>query len=182
MTYNNSVSAVQQRIRRLPKLLGEVTDTMRKNDAQHMIAYWKSGILNGEFKLTPLSSATVAKKIRLGYSKPQNPLYGLGMDGAYTYIKGLRMFKTKNGYVVRMTGKHHDSKIDNEGLLMIHEYGCNLKHGRIPARPALHMAYNKVLKEIAERDPALLEAINAYLKTGNEDLIRKIKGRYEKGN
>lgn len=177
MKYSNSVGAVKQRIRRLPKLIGTEIETMRKRDAQRLIELWRSGLLNGEFKLTPLSQATINKKIKLGYNAPTNPLYGLGMDGAHTYIKGLRYFKKSKGYVVRMTGKHHDSKIDNKGLLLIHEYGCNTPHGRIPARPALNMAYKELMKEIKNRDKAITDAINQYLKTGNEDLITKIKSR-----
>lgn len=177
MNYSNTPSAVRQRIRRLPKILGEIVDTMRKRDAEHVIQYWRSGLLNNSFNLAPLSPATIQKKIKQKYSAPNNPLYGLGMDGAYTYIKGLRYFKTKNGYVVRMTGRHHDSKIDNKGLLMIHEYGCNLKNGRIPARPALHMAYEQLLKEIQQRDASVTDAINVYLKTGNDELLKRIKSR-----
>ena len=177
MKYSSNISAVRQRIRRLPKIAIDIIQTSRKKDAQKCIGYWKSGLLNDEFKLTPLAPSTIKKKIKLGYSKPTNPLYGLGMDGAHTYIKGLRMFRTKNGYVIRMVGKHHDSKIDNHGLLMIHEYGCTTKHGRIPARPALNLAYRKTINELKKRDVMIVDAINELLKTGNDSLLQEIKSR-----
>lgn len=167
MKYSQRTEAVKARIKRLPKLYESSIETMRKRDADDFIVYWRSGLLNNEFKLTPLADSTIQRKIRLAYAKPQNPLYGLGLEGSYTYIKGMRKFKTAKGYVVRMTGKHHDSKIDNHGLLMVHEYGCTLKNGgRIPPRPAMHRAYDHVLKDIKKRDGALRNRINRYLRTG----------------
>lgn len=167
MTYSKKTSAIKARIRRLPKVYLDHISTARKRDARDFIEYWKSGILNNEFKLTPLSDRTVARKIRLGQSRPQNPLYGLGFEGTHTYIKGMRIFRTDDGYVVRMTGRHHDSNIDNHTLLLIHEYGCTLKNGgRIPARPAMHEAYSRVLSDIKKRDSAMAQSINGYLRSG----------------
>lgn len=167
MTYSQNVKAVQARIKRLPRIYKDKIESMRKRDANDFITYWRSGLLNNEFKLTPLADSTIARKIRLAYAKPQNPLYGLGFEGAHTYIKGMRVFRTKEGYVVRMTGKHHDSKIDNHGLLLIHEYGCTYKDGhRLPARPAMHEAYKRVLKDIKKRDSAMTKSINHYLRSG----------------
>lgn len=167
MTYSQKTSAIKARIKRLPRIYKDRIDTMRKRDANDFISYWRSGLLNNEFKLTPLADSTIQRKIRLGMSRPQNPLYGLGLEGAHTYIKGMRVFRTKDGYVVRMTGKHHDSKIDNRGLLLIHEYGCTYKDGhRLPARPAMHEAYKRVLKDIKKRDSAMTGKINAYLRSG----------------
>lgn len=167
MIYSQKTSAIKARIKRLPKIYKDRIDTMRKRDAKDFISYWRSGLLNNEFKLTPLADSTIQRKIRLGMARPQNPLYGLGLEGAYTYIKGMRIFRTAKGYVVRMTGKHHDSKIDNHGLLLIHEYGCTLKNGgRLPARPAMHEAYKRVLKDIKKRDSAMIDKINSYLRSG----------------
>jgi hypothetical protein len=167
MTYSQTTSAIKQRIKRLPKIYKEHIESARKRDANEFISYWKSGILNNEFKLTPLADSTITRKIKLGMARPQNPLYGLGLEGAHTYIKGMRIFRTAKGYVVRMTGKHHDSKIDNHELLLIHEYGCTLKNGgRIPARPAMREAYKRVLKDIKKRDSAMTSKINAYLRSG----------------
>ena len=167
MTYSQKTSAIKARMKRLPKIYKDYIYTARKRDANDFISYWKSGLLNNEFKLTPLADRTIQYKIQLAYAKPQNPLYGLGLEGAHTYIKGMRIFRTAKGYVARMTGKHHDSKIDNHGLLLIHEYGCTLKNGsRIPARPAMHEAYKRVLKDIKKRDSAMMSKINAYLRSG----------------
>lgn len=167
MKYSQNVEAVKQRVRRLPKLYQDYISTARKRDGHDFIKYWQSGLLNNEFKLTPLDPKTIKRKIRMGYSRPQNPLYGLGLDGSYTYIKGMRLFRTSKGYVVRMTGRHHDSKIDNHGLLMIHEYGCVLRNGgRIPPRPVMQKAYEKVLSDISKRDQALLGRISNFLRSG----------------
>ena len=167
MKYSQKTSAIKARIKRLPKIYKEHIEVMRKRDADDFISYWRSGLLNNEFKLTPLADSTIQRKIRLAYAKPQNPLYGLGLEGAHTYIKGMRIFRTKEGYVVRMTGKHHDSKIDNHSLLLIHEYGCTYKDGhRLPARPAMHEAYKQVLKDIKKRDKAMSRSINNYLRSG----------------
>lgn len=167
MKYSQKTSAIKARIKRLPRIYKEHIEVMRKRDANDFVSYWKSGLLNNEFKLTPLADSTIQRKIRLAYAKPQNPLYGLGLEGAHTYIKGMRIFRTKEGYVVRMTGKHHDSKIDNHGLLLIHEYGCTYKDGhRLPARPAMHEAYKQVLKDIKKRDKAMSRSINNYLRSG----------------
>ena len=167
MIYSQKTSAIKARLKRLPKIYEDRIDTMRKRDAKDFISYWRSGILNNEFKLTPLADSTIQRKIRLGMARPQNPLYGLGFEGAHTYIKGMRIFRTAKGYVVRMTGKHHDSKIDNHTRLRIHEYGCTLKNGgRLPARPAMHEAYKRVLKDIKKRDSAIADKINDYLRSG----------------
>lgn len=167
MKYSQNVEAVRQRVRRLPQLYKDYVSTARKRDAKDLIAYWRSGLLNNEYKLTPLSQSTIDRKIRLGYTRPQNPLYGLGMDGSHTYIKGLRLFRTSKGYVVRMTGRHHDSKIDNLGLLRIHENGCILRNGgRLPPRPVLKESYRRVLQDIKERDSAMADRINEYLRSG----------------
>lgn len=167
MKYSQRTEVVKARIRRLPKIFHDKITSARKRDAKDFIAYWRSGILNNEFKLTELADETIAKKIRLGYSRPQNPLYGLGLEGSYTYIKGMRAFRTDAGYVVRMVGRHHDSKVDNHTLLLIHEYGCPLKNGgRIPPRPAMHEAYKRVLKDIRKRDSAMAKSINRYIRSG----------------
>lgn len=167
MTYSQNTKAVKARIKRLPRIYKDKIESARKRDANEFINYWRSGLLNNEFKLTPLVDSTIKRKIRLAYAKPQNPLYGLGLEGAHTYIKGMRAYRTKKGYVVRMVGKHHDSKIDNHGLLMIHEYGCTYKDGhRLPARPAMHEAYKRVLKDIKKRDSAMAKSINHYLRSG----------------
>lgn len=167
MKYSQKTSAIKARIRRLPKMYMDYIKSARKRDANAFITYWRSGILNNEFKLTPLADSTIQRKIRLGMTRPQNPLYGLGFEGAYTYIKGMRIFRTDKGYVVRMTGKHHDSDVDNRTLLLIHEYGCTLKNGgRIPARPAMHEAYKRVLKDIEKRDSAIADIISTYLRSG----------------
>lgn len=162
MRYSDKVAAINARIRRLPRLYEDYIKSSRDRDADRFIGYWKSGILNNEYKLTPLKAETVARKVRQGCARPNNPLYGLGEEGAHTYIKGMRKFRTKDGYVVRMTGKHHDSKVDNHALLLIHEYGL----GNNPKRPVMHESYKRTLEHIVTEDKAMVKTINEYLRNG----------------
>lgn len=162
MKYSARVQAVKARIKRLPRIYESHIKTVRKRDAHDFLEYWKSGILNNEYKLTPLTQATIDRKTRQGLARPTSPLYGLGFEGAHTFIKGMRIFRTSEGYVVRMTGRHHDSKLDNHALLLIHEYGL----GNAPKRPAMHESYARVLKQIKAEDRAMVRAINGYLRSG----------------
>lgn len=174
------IEHVKQRLKELPKMVGDTVEVTRKQDADLLIKYWRSGLLNNKFSLAPLSQRTIEQKIRLGYSRPTSPLYGLGMEGSYTYIKGLRIFKKSEGWVVRMTGRHHDSNIDNKGLFAVHEYGCNIKQGNrvvhIPARPAFHRAYQKVMKHDTMFDDLIMKIIARHIVSGRgRELADRIK-------
>ncbi|MBD5584146.1 MAG: hypothetical protein HDQ88_03620 [Clostridia bacterium] len=162
MKYSDRVAAVNARIKRLPRLYEDYIKSSRDRDADKYIGYWKSGILNNEYKLTPLKPETVVRKMKQGCARPTSPLYGLGLEGAHTFIKGMRKFRTSEGYVVRMTGKHHDSEIDNHALLLIHEYGL----GNNPKRPAMHKSYARVLEDIKRDDRAMVKTINQYIRNG----------------
>jgi hypothetical protein len=185
LVFSSNWTAVRQRIRRLPRLVEGVADAQRKRDAHELVTLWRSGIRDRKLHLLPLVPATIRKKIWSDYAKPRTPLYGLGLDGPRTYIKGMRVFKTKNGYRVQMIdGKHHKSNLTLKSLFIVHEYGTtiNKKNGgtfRIPSRPAMQRSYEALLRSIARRDPQeeLVKATEEFIRTGREELAKKVKSR-----
>lgn len=185
ITFSTNWNAVRQRIKRIPKIANGVADMQRSRDADDLISTWRNGLANNSFNLAPLKPATRARKARLGYRYPASPLYGLGLEGAKTYIKGMRKFKTRRGYTVHMIkGKHHKSDLPLSALFVVHEYGATIKTKggkiiKIPARPAMQKAYTRVLNRLKAKDPAkeFKLAINQFIKQGRQDLIKKIESR-----
>lgn len=183
--FSTNWHAVKQRIRKIPKIAEGTADMQRSRDADELIAIWRNGLINNSFALTPLKPETRARKTRLGYRYPSSPLYGLGLEGTKTYIKGMRKFKTKHGYTVHMIhGKHHKSKLPLNALFIVHEYGADIKttSGKIihiPARPAMQKSYARLLNRLKAKDPSLefSLAVNEYIKTGRTALIKKIEQR-----
>lgn len=185
VVFSSNWNAVRQRIRRLPRLVDGVADAQRKRDAHELVTLWRSGIKDRKIYLVPLVPATIRRKRRIGYSKPETPLYGLGLDGPRTYIKGMRVFRTKRGYVVRMIdGRHHKSKLSLSSLFTVHEYGTTIKTKggaiiRIPPRPAMQRAYESLLRSISARDPKaeLVAAAEEFIQTGRESLSQRVHSR-----
>jgi hypothetical protein len=185
ITFSTNWSAVKQRIRRIPKIAEGIADMQRSRDADELISIWRNGLINNSFSLVPLKPDTKARKARLGYRYPSSPLYGLGLEGSKTYIKGMRKYKTKRGYTVHMiNGKHHKSKLPLSALFVVHEYGTTIEKRdgtiiQIPARSAMHKAYAKLLRKLKAKDPSIefKLAINQYIKTSNQALIKKINDR-----
>jgi hypothetical protein len=185
ITFSTNWSAVKQRIRKIPKIAEGVADMQRSRDADELIAIWRTGLINNSFSLIPLKPDTRARKARLGYRYPSSPLYGLGLEGSKTYIKGMRKFKTKRGYTVHMiNGKHHQSKLPLSALFVVHEYGATIKahNGKlivIPARPAMQKSYTRLLNRLKANDPTIefTKAVNQYIAEGRHDLINKITSR-----
>lgn len=183
--FSTNWAAVKQRIRKIPTIAEGVAAMQRARDADDLIATWRAGLTGNTFRLVPLKQKTVDRKIALSYRYPTHPLYGLGLEGSYTYIKGMRKFRTKNGFVVRMIdGKHHTSKLSLASLFVVHEYGATImsSSGRpiiIPARPAMQKAYTRVLNRLKAQDPSLefRLAINQFILTGRRDLMQKIAER-----
>lgn len=183
--FSTNWNAVRQRIRKIPKIAEGVASMQRARDADELITLWRNGLINNTFSLIPIRPETRAKKARLGYRYPDSPLYGLGLEGSRTYIKGMRKFKTKRGYVVKMVkGKHHESKLPLSALFVVHEYGTTIRarNGRIiviPARPAMQKAYASLLRRLRAKDPAIefKLAVSQFMKTGRQELIKKIETR-----
>jgi len=187
ITFSTNWNATRQRIRKIPKIAEGVADMQRSRDADDLIAIWRNGLINNTFSLIPLKPDTRAKKARLGYRYPDSPLYGLGLEGSKTYIKGMRKFKTKRGYTVHMIkGKHHESKLPLNALFIVHEYGATItrngKTFRIPARPAMQKSYDVLLRRLKANDPTIefKQAVSQYMTTGRQELIKKITERAKK--
>ena len=155
-----NTDAIRARIRRLPEKVETMANSTTKRDALMLIAFFREGLEESSFPLPPLQLRTVQRKRKKGYSKPDNPLRGMGMEGTRTLASSLRVYKGGRGWVVKMPEvKHHESKLTVAHLLNIHENGLAIKgaHGaviRIPARPVFAMAYAKVMQWHSERDPS----------------------------
>jgi hypothetical protein len=183
--FSQNWDAVRKRIKALPRFAQGVADMQRKRDAQKLISYWRSGIMGNTLGLFALSPQTVARKMANGYAHPNSPLYGLGLEGSRTYIKGMRAFKTSRGYTVKMiNGRHHSSKLSLASLFIVHEYGTTIRGAggkiiRIPARPAMTKAYQKVIREISRADDSrdLKKACTEYLKSASSGTAKTIQSR-----
>lgn len=182
--FSKNWEAVRSRIRRLPQFAEGVADSQRKRDAENLISYWRSGLRENSLHLVPLKAETVARKIRRGYAMPASPLYGLGLEGTRTYIKGMRKFRTGKGYRVQMVNaRHHESKLSLKSLFIVHEYGTTIRRGdkiiRIPARPAMQAAYTKVMAEIKSNDPSveLRRAAGEYVAKGHSATAEAVRRR-----
>jgi len=182
MKFSQNYKAVQSRIKRLPVLVEGVADAQRKRDANALLAYWREGIQSGSLQLKPLKPRTISRKAKLGYSQPNTPLYGIGLDGKDSYIKGMRVFRKKKGWAVRMMDKrHHTSKLPLTALFIVHEYGTiiNTKNATIliPPRPAMAKAYQMVLRDIKKNDPnkEMAKAVNQFIRSGNRAMMDRVK-------
>ncbi|MDR2193869.1 MAG: hypothetical protein LBP19_05300 [Treponema sp.] len=157
--FSMNTEAIKKRIQRLPKKIGDTLETSSKKDALRFIKNYREGIRNNTFGLEPLQPATIKRKQRKGYARPESPLYGLGMDGRRTYTSSIRPYKTKKGWRVNVLNiKHHEADATVKTLFHIHEYGAVIHTSRavirIPARPAFKRAYDKTLLERSAEDPA----------------------------
>lgn len=174
-------SAIRQRIRRLPEMVDIAAETIRKRDAYKMVQYYREGITNGNFPFPSLAPSTIRQKRRKGYAKPENPLYAGGKEIANTLVRNYRVYKMRDGYIVKHTNvKHHESKLSVNHIAKIQEYGLVVNNGqaliRIPPRPAIHMAFKRVMQELSAKDPAkeVRQAVTRYLKGKGDDGLKAI--------
>jgi len=185
MSLSVNVGAIRKRIKRLPKIGDDLANTSSKRDALLLVKYYREGVGNGSFSLPSLQRQSIQQKIKKGYTKPQNPLYGLGIEGRRTLSSTLRVYKTWQGWRVKWPNKrHHSSKITVAQLAYIHEHGLIIQKGnniiRIPARPAFTMAYKRLVSEISSKDPSteVQRACAQYL-MGNDsvtgDMMRQVQ-------
>jgi hypothetical protein len=185
--FSKKYKAVQARIKRLPQLIEDTAKVLRKGDAYDLVMYWRNGIKNKSLRLASLKNTTIRRKKYLGYTKPSTPLYGAGDEAKDTYIKGMRVFPLKKGWAVKMMHRRHgDDKVYLDQLFNVHEYGAIINNGkaiiRIPSRPAMHRAYERVLKGIKRRDQndTIMRVCEEYLLTTRKDLYKRIKEKAEK--
>jgi len=186
--FNQSWHNKRKRINRLPKYAIGIVDLNTKGKAYDFIKLWQSNIRANALGVRRLKAKTVKAKQRLGYTRPDVPLYGLGDDDPHTFINMMRVFKIKDGYRVAPGRKrHHKSKLTLKELFNVHEYGCTISNGfgkgiriRIPARSTFFLTYADYLSEISRRrsDRAVRKAIKDYLERGREDLSRRIRSKY----
>lgn len=192
-------SAIVKRIQRLPKIALDMIRTSARGDAETLVGYFHDGIKDDEFGLLPLKDATISRKEAQGLDQPETPLYGLGdefIQGTYCNMMEVVCDEGKRKYLVKPRDDYHYSvkkdgnitrdKIKLSDLFIVHEYGCTIANGfgkgiliRIPPRPALRYAYEKIMLEKKRHDPAkpVRDAIRAYIKTGNDAAMKKIAER-----
>ena len=163
--FSDTYNAKMKRIRRLPKLVKQAADGIRKNN----------------FKLAKLDPKTVQAKRRQGFSKPNTPLYGAGDSGTNTYINMFFIKKIKNGYrIIARWALHHDAGIPLKVLFFIHENGAIINTGkaliRIPPRPAFRKAFARYLRRKikGETSKDVKEAIQETIKTGKTTKFRRV--------
>jgi len=173
--------AILSRIRRLPKLVNDAMDGQTKKDVINVIDEFKNGIKRNNFGLEALSELTIKSKELKGMEKPNAPLYGLGDSKKNSLINALAFRKIKNGYrLYRRRAKHHTANLPLNILLAIHEQGALIKTKnaliRIPPRPVVDKAITRALKKKKKNEPSrsVKKAINKLLKTGNENMFKKL--------
>jgi hypothetical protein len=132
------VGAIDKKIKRLNNLKGFYRRMMmgyNKKDSIRMIVNFQTGIRGQSLGLKRLTEFTVKDKSRMGLSRPDVPLYGMGDDLKDTLINSLRIKKTKNGFKVYASDNlHHEETNESQtlanlpmsALLTIHEHGCTI--------------------------------------------------------
>ena len=174
--YSKEYYAKKRRILQIPELGVAYIDAKLKKYAVDLIGTFQDGIRENSFNLIELKDKTIQRKQKLGYERPETPLYGKGDEQEKnSYINMLRIQKLKNGWKVKpSTGMHWSGKIKLKLLFCVHEYGTIIKIGkayvRIPPRPALSRAHERFLKEMRKSEPAreVKKAISEYINEGKD--------------
>lgn len=179
VTTNAAYRGMMKRISNLPQYSVNVVEAGAKKHAINVIKEFQNGIKNNTLGLDKLADLTVSRKKSAGMTKPQNPLYGEGMNKDNTYYYALRIKAVKQGrvQVVGRQAKHWKADLTLAHLLAIHEYGVTIitKTGQaiiVPPRPALKNAFEKVMKKLAKGEvPAMRKAIASYVQDGREQWL-----------
>jgi hypothetical protein len=165
-----------------PKLLEIYIDAMLKSTAEAYIKIFQEGLKKNRFQLDPLKFTTIAVKKAKGYKRPRSPLYGKGEDDNKTLFNALLIKKIKSGWrVYPRWAKHHEANMQIRQLLYIHENGCLIKRGtsiiRIPPRPVLKKAYNKLMTLFVKSGEAkkISEILSSFIKNGEKSGFKKVK-------
>jgi len=196
-TFSKTYAAKKSRIQRLPKIGLEVIKTSAKRDAIALIEIFHDGIKNRRFGLVALMPATISRKEAQGMTQPETPLYGTGDEDQEktTYANMMRITQDdgKRKFFIRPADENHYQTEEDRGagrkpikltdLFQVHEYGRTIENGfgmgiliRIPPRPALHTAYNTLLrqKKRKERTKMVREAIVKLVRTGDAQAIEEM--------
>ena len=180
-----NLDAKRKRIAAVPEYALQAIRGMTRARAYDFIKAWQRDVRTDAHQVARLKAKTVARKRRLGYTKPETPLYGLGDRDTHTYINMMRIYALRDGYRVAPGRKvHHQSGLKLRDLFVVHEYGTTIKRGnvriRIPARPTFFLSYEKYLLKIARnrKERALTLAIRSMIMQGRRDLFGTIHSRY----
>lgn len=181
--FSESYEAKRARIRRLPTIVNQMMDSMRKRDAVQLIETYQEGLRKNNFNLERLKPQTVQRKMARGGKRPKAPLYFRGDDEKNSYVNMLKMVKLKKGYrVMTRTAKHHEADMSLRELWSIHEHGATIRGRggsviRIPPRPALHLAQQRFLKHLKRQEPTreVRKAINEVMRTGKSQTLAQIR-------
>ncbi len=192
LRYSKKITAIQERVRKLPRILNRKLQVNAYKNAVLFIRLFQDGIKNDNFGFKRLHPASITNKKQAGYAKPHVPLYGAGLAEKDSLINVFAIKKLMNGYqVYPRWAKHHESKLQLRQLLEIHENGAlirvtekmrsflhyigiHLKRDtkiiRIPPRPARRKAYEKLLMKIKKDDPVkeIKKAIKKLIDEGRE--------------
>ena len=196
---SKKLSAVNTRIRRLPKLVDGLLNSYAKRDATRVIKIYQEKLKRDKFPVDRLSSATVKIKTDQGMPQPSTPLYGAGENEKNSLYNALAIRKIKGGWRVYVRwAKHYKANLQLRDLLNIHQRGAiimvtdkmraflhwlgiHLKAEtvliRIPPRPVLDMAVVDALEMRRKEDPVkkVREAMAEVINTGQETLFKKYR-------
>lgn len=176
---------LRQRYEKLKTIAKEYSKDMARGEAYELVSEYKFGLRDGSLRLRRLAARTIMAKRRMGFTQPDSPLYGKGLEGNRTLAKAFKVYKTGNSFTVKPSKqKHHSADLTLEQLHEIHENGCTIKNGfgrgimiRIPARPAFKNARMNVTrrKTSERRQEGFEKAFLEYLEGARVVMFRKIK-------
>jgi hypothetical protein len=178
------------RMKRIPQKINDTMIYYNQYLALRTIKNFHDGIKKMSFGLERLKDNTIKRKMREGMAIPDAPLYGKGDEKKdNSYVNMLRLKKIdiqgRNGYkVFPSVKKHWKANLPLNVLLRVHELGTIINnHGkliRIPARPALEMAYEKTLTERKKLEPSRMvkKAILDYINKAEWENIEAQGKRY----
>lgn len=198
ITSNLSIkaAAIRSRIQRLPRLIGKYPEYRAKKSAEWTIQVFHDGIKKDALGLMPLAESTIDSKEAAGYEYPESPLYALGDEADDTYANMLEAAKIGDRkWIIRPRKGYHQkrradgtivrSKLTLKRLFKIHEYGATINNGRaiirLAPRPALHIAFRRVLKMMARQEPSaeVRKAMAAFVRAGNDHFLKELTKRAE---
>jgi hypothetical protein len=179
---------VSKRIKKLPQLYVGVVKGKLKKDASDVVKEFKKGIREDTFNLEKLKDKTIQKKIKKGYRRPKNPLYGKGGNDQRAYKNMMIIREGKNNITIRpSTRKHHEANLTLKQLFYIHEYGTVIRGRgnsliRIKPRPAFERAFKRTQKKRIETTKSIQvkKAILNYMNKADVRLLREAQRRFEK--
>jgi hypothetical protein len=186
INYKNFTKKIKERLKKADWHYRTFLDAYTKKNAADIIDIFSKGIQDDSFDLKRLKPETIKRKKKLGYSRPENPLAGLGGKDKRSYKNMMIFRKLKNGYRVEPSKRyHHSGKVKLSVLFRVHEYGCLIKRGnsviKIPKRPALERAVERFKQKRGnievkkELKPCLVKFINL----GKLDNFNRLIKRYE---